>query len=249
MKILIYIVSYNAENFIQDVLKRIPHDDLDKNYTVLISDDASADKTVQKAQEFYKQHPHLPIEIVTQPKNLQYGGNQKYGYNYAIANKYDIIVLLHGDGQYPPEMIPDLLDYTIKNSCDVVLGSRMVDRKSALRGGMPMYKYIGNIVLTTIQNYLLGTKLSEFHTGFRVYRIAGLKKLLFNYNSNDFSFDTEILIQAVKHELTIGEISIPTHYGEEVCRVNGIVYACKILWFTLAFKLHKYNIIKYKRFQ
>ena len=129
--------------------------------------------------------------------NQGYGGNQKIGYYYAIANHFDVVVLLHGDGQYAPEQLPILLKPFTRNQDkpDAVFGSRMLNRRQAIRGGMPYYKYVGNQVLTAAQNFLLGSNLSEFHTGYRLYSVEQLNKIPFDLNTNDFHFDTEIIVQ------------------------------------------------------
>jgi hypothetical protein len=162
-------------------------------------------------------------------KNQGYGGNQKIGYHYAIKKKFDYVVLLHGDGQYAPEELPKLMTDLEKNKYDVVMGSRMINKKNALKGGMPFYKLVGNIVLTKVQNFLLSTKLAEFHTGYRIYSIKSLKDIPFHLNTQDFHFDTEILIQLFLINAKIKEISIPTFYGDEICHVNGIKYAFDVL--------------------
>jgi glycosyltransferase involved in cell wall biosynthesis len=248
-KLLIYIVAYEAERHIRNVLDRIPLLELaNVNYTILISDDASQDKTSDIVREYQASHQDLPIILVTQDKNLQYGGNQKYGYNYAIENNFDMVVLLHGDGQYAPEVIPKLMKPIFDSKAEIVLGSRMLKENGALKGGMPFYKFIGNKIITYLQNLLLGVKISEFHTGLRAYSVKALKKIPFKYNENGFSFDTDILIQSIDNKCIIREIAIPTHYGNEVCHVNGIKYAIEVIWATLMSRMQRLHVIKYRKF-
>ena len=179
------------------------------------------------------------INVFYNPINQGYGGNQKIGYHYSIKEKFDFVVLLHGDGQYAPEELPKLLDCLNHGKFDVVIGSRMIKKKNALKGGMPLYKLIGNIILTKIQNFLLKTKLSEYHTGYRIYSVKSLKKIPFHFNTNDFHFDTEILIQLVMNKERMKEVSIPTFYGNEICHVNGMKYAFNVLRVSLLASLQE----------
>ena len=248
--LLIFVVAYNAETTIKSVVSRIPEEFSKKyNLEILIIDDSSKDKTFEiskKLKEFYKKQ-RIKIKVYYNPTNQGYGGNQKIGYHYAIKNNFDYVVLLHGDGQYAPECLPELLKSVDKKEFDVVIGSRMVNKKLALKGGMPFYKFVGNIILTTIQNFLLGTNLSEFHSGYRIYSVNSLKKIPFHFNTNDFHFDTEILIQLLTNKEKIKEISVPTFYGNEICHVNGIKYAFNVLRMTFIAKLQKTINIKFSK--
>ena len=181
-KVLIYIVTYNHENFILKVLKRIPKYLNNKyNLEILISDDKSKDDTLKVLKKSKKNfRKNFRIKIISTIKNLGYGGNQKIGYKYAIKNHFDYVVLLHGDGQYAPEYIDRLISKLIKTDCAAVFGSRMIMKWGALKGGMPLYKFIGNKILTYIQNKILSTNLSEFHSGYRAYNVETLKKISFN---------------------------------------------------------------------
>jgi len=245
-KVLIYIVTYNHENFILKVLKRIPKYLNNKyNLEILISDDKSKDDTLKVLKKSKKNfRKNFRIKIISTIKNLGYGGNQKIGYKYAIKNHFDYVILLHGDGQYAPEYIDRLISKLIKTDCAAVFGSRMIMKWGALKGGMPLYKFIGNKILTYIQNKILSTNLSEFHSGYRAYNVETLKKISFDKNLNDYSFDTQIIIQLVFLKSRILEISIPTYYGEEISYVNGTKYAFQILLSTILAKLHKMKIIK-----
>jgi len=222
-KSLILIVAYNAEAHLESVFRRIPYDRLPPNCEILVSDDASPDSTYAIGQKAALTCP-IPTRVLKNPKNLGYGGNQKLGYQIAIQESYQAVVMLHGDGQYAPELLPEMLAPILEENADVVLGSRMLRKKDALAGGMPLYKWIGNQVLTRLENRIVGADLSEFHTGYRAYRIDALQRIPFHHNTNNFHFDTDILIQMLRVGAVFREIPIPTHYGDEVCHVNGWRY-------------------------
>lgn len=224
-RVLVFIVAYNAETTIEKVLSRIPASLHSPDVEVLIIDDSSKDQTFAHSLRFQQQSSAFKITILRTPRNQGYGGNQKLGYRYAIENGFDVVALVHGDGQYAPEKLPALLAPLVDGKADAVFGSRMLDKRAARAGGMPLYKWIGNQVLTRFQNAMLGTTLSEFHTGYRLYSTAALAQLPFEKNTNDFHFDTEIIIQFVLKKLRIAELPIPTFYGDEVCHVNGLKYA------------------------
>jgi len=243
-RILVFIVAYNAERHIQSLLARIPLHYFDRaaGAEVLLIDDASRDRTVERAYA-WAQSQNLPLKVFHNPMNQGYGGNQKLGYRYAIEQKFDVVVLLHGDGQYAPELLDAITKPIMGGEADIVIGSRMLKRRNALKGKMPFYKFVGNIALTRVQNRFLGSHLSEFHSGYRAWSVPALTRIPFDYNSPDFDFDTEILIQAVDNKLRICEIPIPTHYGDEVCHVDGIKYACQILGATIVSRLQKFGIL------
>jgi glycosyltransferase involved in cell wall biosynthesis len=250
-KVLIFIVAYNHEKFIDSVLNRI-QDEIWKNdrfeVEILIIDDQSVDHTFDVANEYAKHNSHLKITVLYNPKNLGYGGNQKIGYQYAIENGFDVVVLLHGDGQYPPEFLKYMILPIIDGESDVVLGSRMVDKKSALHGKMPYYKWFGNVILTSLQNLILGTKLTEFHTGYKSYRVTALKSIPFEYNSDYFDFDTDILIQLFDTGNRFKEIPIPTFYGEEVSHVKVFKYGLRILYSSINSRLMKMGVFYHPKF-
>ncbi len=250
-KVLIFVVSYNAETTIADVLSRIPTE-LFHNHNVhvevLIIDDGSSDNTIAECRSL-SQHPHeVPLTILVNPKNLGYGGNQKLGYQYAIDRGFDLVCLLHGDGQYAPEELPRLLRPLLEGECEAVFGSRMMESGAALKGGMPRYKYYGNKVLSWLQNKIVGTDLSEYHSGYRLYSVPVLKKLHFECNSNGFDFDTDIIIQLHDAGCRIQELPIPTFYGKEICRVNGIPYAFKVLSSCLQSRMQKLSLLYNRKF-
>jgi len=193
---LICIVAYQAEDHIEQVLRHLPKKIWDsEEYHVLLSDDASSDDTTDKAKYALKELG-TNYTILKLHKNQGYGGNQKVCYRYAIEQKFDRVILLHGDGQYAPELVLEFVKQLEEQCVDIVLGSRMMRLASAKQGRMPFYKIIGNFILTWIQNKISNKKLSEFHTGYRAYTTKFLKSIPFELNSNDFDFDTEILLQA-----------------------------------------------------
>ena len=243
-KLLIFIVAYNAEKTIANVITRIPKE-LNNKYdiSILIIDDASQDQTFQISKNLMdKSSNHFPLISLKNPINQGYGGNQKIGFFYAIKHNYDIVALIHGDGQYAPECLDQLLDPINNSNADVVFGSRMLTRFGALKGNMPLYKYLGNKVLTKFQNFILKSQLSEFHSGYRVYSVDSLRSIPFELNSDVFHFDTEIIIQLMFAKKRIKELPIPTYYGNEISHVNGIRYAWDVFQTTLKARAQKFAI-------
>lgn len=237
MKIGILVVAYNAETTLIEVLNRIPADFHDQIAEVLVQDDHSTDRTYDVAQRYLHDGTDLPLTLVRHERNLGYGGNQKAGYRYAVEHGWDVVVLLHGDGQYAPEILADMVQPIVEGGADAVFGSRMMRPGQAREGGMPLYKYMGNRVLTTFQNTFTGLRLSEWHSGYRAYRVSALAELPLHANSDDFDFDTEIILQLHAAGKRIAEIPIPTYYGDEICYVNGMAYARDVVIDTLRFKL------------
>jgi glycosyltransferase involved in cell wall biosynthesis len=237
-KLLIFVPAYEAARHIEWVVGRIPRDlDQDFRTHILIIDDASQDSTASIAQRALDR-ARLPYsyEVLVNPRNRGYGGNQKLGYAYAIEKGFEVVVMVHGDGQYPPECVGELAHAALKHGA--AFGSRFSTQGGAIGGGMPRYKWLGNRILTWVQNRLLGTRLTEFHSGFRAYAIASLGKIPFELNSDGFHFDTEIFIQLNRIGVDIGEIDIPTHYGDEICRVNGVDYAAHVVYETFKSRVH-----------
>lgn len=250
-KILIYLIAYNNEKHIIDVLNSIPIDEIEHSfwdYEILISDDCSNDFTVKLIDKYLKNSNNKNFKLIQQAKNLGYGGNQKFGFNYALVNNFDALVLIHGDGQYSPLLIPNMVKPIFDSNFDCVLGSRMINKTDALRGKMPLYKFFGNIALTFIQNFLLRQKLSEYHTGLRSYKVNCLRDLPYNFNSNGFPFDSDILIQLIDKNKKIFEIPIPTYYGTQISNVNVIKYGTMILLNTFFSRLQKFKLAKFKKF-
>jgi glycosyltransferase involved in cell wall biosynthesis len=248
-RLLVFVVAYQAESTLAAVLERIPAAVFDEfDCEILVVDDASKDRTFEIGQEYRAQHPEIPLTVLRNEYNQGYGGNQKVGYSYAIAEAFDFVAMLHGDGQYAPEELPRLLGPLRAGDVDAVFGSRMMRRFGALRGGMPLYKYVGNRILTAIQNRMLGTRLSEFHSGYRIYSVPTLQEIPYRLNSNDFHFDTEIIIQLLNARKRIVELPIPTYYGDEICRVNGLKYAKDVFLATLRNVFHRAGVLYQRRF-
>jgi glycosyltransferase involved in cell wall biosynthesis len=223
-RIGILVVAYNADSTLRAVLDRIPESFRPAIDVVLVSDDHSTDATYDIGLAYKREHASLPIVVVRQRRNLGYGGNQKFGYRWLIDHGIDVAVLLHGDGQYAPEVLPEIVAPLVEGRADVVLGSRMLGA-GALAGGMPLYKFVGNKVLTRFQNRVSGLVLSEWHSGYRAFALAHLERIPFEENSDGFDFDTEVLLQLYDSQARIEEVPIPTYYGDEICRVNGLAYA------------------------
>ena len=250
-KLLIYVVAFNHEKFIEKVLDRIDDKIFEKYETeILINDDSSDDDTLKIINDYKKKNieKKCKITILSNPDNLGYGGNQKIGYHYAIKNQYDFVALVHGDGQYAPELLDDLIEDMMQKNADAVFGSRMLIKGGALKGSMPLYKYIGNKILTFFQNKILSANLSEFHSGYRIYTVNSLKKIPFHLNSNDYPFDTEIIIQLLFSKSKIIEFPIPTYYGQEISYVNGFYYAYKIMIESVRAKIQKFGIFYDKKY-
>lgn len=248
-RIAIFIVTYNAAGTLRQVLDRIPEEVWKKVEEVFVFDDESQDDTYLVGMGYKALHGNAKLSVFRNEKNLGYGGNQIRGYKYAIAQGYDIVALLHGDGQYAPEALPDLLAPLEAGEADAVFGSRMMTKGGALRGGMPLYKYVGNKILTHIENGALGTSLSEFHSGYRLYSCHALKRIPFEQNTHDFHFDTQIIIQFHAAGLRIVERPIPTYYGTEICHVNGMRYAKDVLLSVAQYQLHELGIRHYKEYE
>lgn len=235
-KIGIVVVAYNAASTLAATLDRIPEPVLPRLSEVIISDDASRDDTFEQAREWARSSA-VKTTVVRHTKNLGYGGNQKAAYRVAIDHELDIVVLLHGDGQYAPECLPDMLAPFDDGDVAAVFGSRMMDRGAARAGGMPFYKRVGNRILTVFENRVLGTHLTEFHSGYRAYSTATLARIPFEANSDGFDFDTQIIAQIVHDGGRIVEVPIPTYYGDEICYVNGMSYARDVVRDVVEFKL------------
>lgn len=242
MKIGIVVVAYNAAATLANVLDRIPADFRPRVTEVLVGDDHSDDSTYLVGVGYKTESPDLPLTVVRHPRNLGYGGNQKASYSIAAEHGLDVVVLLHGDGQYAPEYLPQMVAPIERGEADAVVGSRMMTPGAARRGGMPLYKRIGNRVLTRFENQMLSSHLSEFHSGYRAYRMDALRSLPLERNSNDFDFDTQVLIQLHHFGKRIVEIPIPTFYGDEICYVNGMRYARQVAGESLRYGLVQVGI-------
>lgn len=221
----ILVVAYNAESTLEGTLNRIPVDFRPRITEIIVADDASGDDTAGAAVRWRNENLSTRTTVIRHVENRGYGGNQKAGYRLAMERGLDIVVMLHADGQYAPESLPEMVKPIIDGHADAVFGSRMLIKGAARRGGMPLYKFVGNKILTRIENFALKTDLSEFHSGYRAYSVAALSGLPFEENTDDFDFDTQIIVQLLDAGKRIKEIPIPTYYGDEICRVNGMKYA------------------------
>ena len=240
-KILIFIPAYNVEKKITKVLNKIPKIVFNKyNTKILVIEDNSSDKTLSIIKKVIKKKgDKIKIYLIANKKNKGYGGVQKIAFNYAIKKNFKYVIMLHGDNQYPANKILLLIKPLLTNKYDAVFGSRMINSINALKGGMPLYKYLGNRALTFFQNLVLSSNLSEFHSGYRSYKVSSLKKIKFKINTNDFHFDTEIIIQFLKKNLKIKEIAMSTHYGDEISHLRSIPYGLNIVHSTLISRFKK----------
>ena len=243
----VFVISYNAEKFIGDTLRRIPEDVWREVEVVYVVDDCSQDETTRVAIS-HAEHKDK-IVVFRNRVNRRYGGNQKFGYQYAMDRGLDAVVMLHGDGQYAPELLPEMFaPFVNGDDADVVIGSRMINRKDALAGGMPKYKYVANIFLTKVENLLSGLSMSEFHSGYRGYSTKFLRRIPLWKASDEWHFDSHILFQAKQADAKITEFPIPTKYGDEVCHVNGVAYGLNCLASAFTFRLHRWGVIHLGRY-
>lgn len=232
-RIGILVVAYNAESTLSHVLSRIPAQVLEKVEEIFVFDDFSTDRTYEVGLA-HRIPGGARLVVIRNERNLRYGGNQKRGYRHAMAKELDIVVLLHGDGQYAPEVMQSLLDPLERDEADMVMGSRMLIPGAARRGNMPRYKFLGNKILTFLQNAMIGQHFSEFHSGYRAYSVSALRDVPLETLTDGWHFDTQIILEFLARGLRIREVPIPTYYGDEICRVNGIPYALHCLRVTAA---------------
>ncbi len=247
-RIGIFVIAYNAVDRLSQTLDRIPHEVMDKAEEIFIFDDCSSDATYPAALDYKHRKGVHKLAVYRNQRNLRYGGNQKRGYQYALDRGFDIVVMLHADGQYAPEVLPQLLEPLEHDEADMVFGSRMAPGCRPLKGGMPLYKYVGNHILTFIENRLAGMRLTEFHSGYRLYSCAALRPIPFALNSDEWHYDTEILFQFKERGLRIAERPIPTYYGTEISHVNGTVYAFHCVKEALKYWLHKRGWIYVRKY-
>ena len=241
-KIIVVLPAYNAAKTLQKTFEEIPFDIVD---VVIITDDYSQDDTIAIAKKIGIKH------IIAHDKNKGYGANQKSCYKKALELNADIIVMLHPDYQYTPKLIPAMCSLVAEGLYDVVLGSRILS-KGALKGGMPLYKYVSNRILTLWQNILMNQKLSEYHTGYRCFDARLLEKINFERNSDDFVFDNEILAQCCYLNAKIGEISCPAKYFEEASSINfrrSLTYGFGVLRVSVSYFLHRKKVAKVSLFK
>ena len=237
-KVIVVMPAYNAEKTLERTLNDIPKGACDE---VILVDDCSSDGTLELAQQ-------LGLVAVRHERNLGYGGNQKTCYRLALERGADIVVMLHPDFQYDARLIPYMTGLIRDGVCDVILGSRIRTRREALHGGMPLYKYLMNRLLTLFENLVLGTAVSETHTGYRAYRRSSLEAVEFGKNSNDFVFDQQIIVQFVHAQQRIGEIPVPTRYFSEASSISfrrSIVYGISTIVTMVRYILHSAGLVKY----
>lgn len=249
-RIGILIVTYNALTTLTKVLKRIPPNVWKNVEEIAVFDDASQDATYELALGIKTLRQVDKLQVISNRKNLGYGGNQKQGYSYFLQKGFDAVVLLHGDGQYAPEILSMIYSPIVRGEADAVFGSRMMRKYGgALRGGMPVYKYVGNRILSGFENRMLGLDLTEFHSGYRAYNLHALKKIDLSRMTDDFHFDTEIIIKLNHQGYRIKEVPIPTYYGRELCYVNGLKYARDVVRAVRRYKQTCESIQRFPEFQ
>ena len=234
--------AYNAERTLEKTYHEIPKGIVDE---VILCDDYSHDRTVEVAEK-------LGLSVIRHDQNKGYGGNQKACYDAALKNGADFIVMVHPDYQYDPRVIPFALGFLATDICDVIIGSRIRSREEVLKGGMPVYKYVFNRMLTAIENTVFGQNLGDFHSGFRVYRREVLEKINYRENSNDFIFDIEFLAQAIFFRYRIGDIPIPTRYFPEASSISfrrSLQYGFQNLWVMVKYILEKFKLIHFQLFK
>jgi len=234
-RIAVVLPAYNASRTLHRTFEEIPRDIVDD---IILTDDASSDDTVQIARS-------LGIHTLLHERNKGYGGNQKTCYAAALARGADIVVMLHPDYQYSPRLVPAMASMIASAHFDLVLGSRILGN-SALAGGMPVYKYVANRALTLFQNFAIGQKLSEYHTGYRAWSRRALQTIPLLRCSDDFVFDNEVIVQAVHCGFRIGEISCPAHYFPEASSIGlrrSIRYGMGVVRASAAFRLHKLGLM------
>jgi glycosyltransferase involved in cell wall biosynthesis len=240
-KIIVVMPAYNAEATLEKTYKDIPKECVDE---IILTDDCSSDRTVEIAK-------FLGITVLAHSKNKGYGANQKTCYNAALEKGADFIVMIHPDYQYNGRLIPYALGFLYLGICDVVIGSRIRTRRETLEGGMPLYKYISNRLLTFIENIILGQNLGDFHSGFRAYTRRVLETIPYENNSDDFVFDSEFLAQATYFAFRIGDVPVPTRYFKEassISFVRSMKYGFQTLWVLIKYILKKARIANFKIF-
>jgi len=241
-KIVVVLPAYNAEKTLKQTYAEIPMDIVDE---VVLVDDASKDSTVELAQKLGIHH------TIKHEMNKGYGGNQKTCYQKALELGADIVVMIHPDYQYTPRLLPSMVYLIANDVYPVVLGSRILGR-GALKGGMPLYKYIANRVLTLFQNYVIGEKLSEYHSGYRAFSSKVLRRINYMANSDDFIFDNQILSQIFYAGFSIAEITCPTKYFKEASSINftrSMAYGFGVLKTSLLHRLQMWGLVKLRIYE
>ncbi len=240
-KVVIFMPAYNAGHLIERTYREIPKE---FQTNILLVNDGSTDDTEEVAKK-------LGIKVIHHPQNKGYGAAQKTGYTEALKNGADIVVMVHSDYQHDPSYISALIKPLKNGEASIALGSRILGGK-VVSQGMPFYKFLGNRLVTVIENLILGTNLSDYHTGFRAYRREALEKIPFQYNSDGYIFDSEFLIQAINKGLKIKEVAIPTRYPKEASSIDffgSVKYGLGILGALARFLLHRWGIKKSPQFE
>ena len=234
--------AYNAEATLEQTVTAIPHDCIDE---IVLVDDFSSDNTVVIAER-------LHLTVIKHNENRGYGANQKTCYDEALKREPDSVVMLHPDYQYDPRIIPYALGFIETDICDIVIGSRIRDRKETLAGGMPLYKYFSNRLLTIIENIAFGQNLGDFHSGFRVFKKEVLEKISYQNNSDNFVFDTQVLAQAIYSGFKIGDVPIPARYFPEASSIGlykSIKYGLGTLGVVIKYLLQRLRFYRFKLFE
>lgn len=241
-KVVAVLPALNAGKTLKATVEGIPRDLVDD---VILVDDHSTDDTRDLARQ-------LGIDLIWHPHTAGYGANQKTCYVEALQRGADAVVMLHPDGQYEPALIPQMCAPVLSGEADLVLGSRFIEPGMARRHGMPPWKYVANRLLTSVENAIMGTRLSEAHTGYRAYSRHFLLTVPFLRNANDFSFDSEILMQAAAFGMTIAEVPAKGRYFEDASSVGfraGAVYGLETLWAGARLLLHRSHLLRSRKFQ
>jgi glycosyltransferase involved in cell wall biosynthesis len=241
-KVVVVMPAMNAARTLQATVEAIPRELVDE---IVLVDDASSDETLELARR-------LPLHVLWHPHNAGYGANQKTCYLEALQRDADAIVMLHPDGQYEPELIGRMVEPILEGRADLVLGSRLARPGMALENGMPRWKYVANRALTTVENWMLGTSLTEAHTGYRAYSRRLLLTVPFLRNSADFSFDSELLMQAVHFGMRIEEVPARGRYFDDASSVglrSGIIYGVKTLWAGVRLMLHRSGTLRCRKYE
>lgn len=246
LRIGLFVVAYDADSMITETLSRIPEDIWEAIEILFVIDDCSRDQTVERALAFGRHREK--IVVLRNRVSHQYGGNQKIGYQFAIDRGLDAVVLLHADGKFAPECLGEMLGPIVSGDVDVVIGSRMLEHGKAVEAGMPRYKYWGNRALSKIQNALSGLRLSEFHSGYRAFRTSLLHRVPFWENTDDWHFDTQVLLQARQAGGRIVEVPTPTFYSDKIGHLRGLGYGINCLGTTIAFFLHRHGVLYGRNF-